>query len=169
MRGDQSRRTLVADEVLQRPENQLAGRRIEIARRLVGKDHLRMIGGRTGDRHTLLLATRELGRPVRRPWRHAENLEQLAASLVGDALPFADLIEALAASPGLDEKTKHLIYIALNAASGSPGAAVAHVGFAKKLGASREAIRDAILMTLTVSGLKGVTSCLPEALAAYDR
>jgi alkylhydroperoxidase/carboxymuconolactone decarboxylase family protein YurZ len=77
--------------------------------------------------------------------------------------------EALAASQGLDEKTKHLVYIALNAAAGNPGAAVAHVSFAKKLGASRNEVMDAILMTLTVVGLKGVTSCLPEVLAAYDR
>jgi len=78
-------------------------------------------------------------------------------------------VEALAASKGLDEKTKHLIYIALNAAAGNPGAAVAHVSLAKKLGASRDEVKDAILMTLTVAGLRGVTSCLPEALAAFDR
>jgi alkylhydroperoxidase/carboxymuconolactone decarboxylase family protein YurZ len=85
------------------------------------------------------------------------------------AAGYQTFVEALAASDGLDGKTKHLIYIALNAATGSPGAAVAHVGFAKQLGASRAEVRDAILMTLTIAGLRGVTSTLAEVLAAYDR
>jgi len=36
------------------------------------------------------------------------------------------------------------------------------------LGASREEIKDAILITLTVCGLKGVSTCLQTALEAYD-
>ena len=44
-----------------------------------------------------------------------------------------------------------------------------HVPMAKKLGATREEIIDTILLTLTVSGLKGITSCLPIALEAYDQ
>jgi alkylhydroperoxidase/carboxymuconolactone decarboxylase family protein YurZ len=78
-------------------------------------------------------------------------------------------IKALAATKGIDEKTKHLVYIALNAAAGNLGAVLAHVPMAKKLGASRDEISDAILMTLTVVGLKGVTGCLADALAAYDQ
>ena len=84
------------------------------------------------------------------------------------AAGFQTFIEALAASDGLDGKTKHLVYIALNAAAGNPGAAAAHVGFAKTLGASRAEVRDAVLMTLTIAGLKGVTSTRPDVLAAYD-
>jgi alkylhydroperoxidase/carboxymuconolactone decarboxylase family protein YurZ len=77
-------------------------------------------------------------------------------------------VKALAASKGIDEKNKHLVYIALNAAASNPGAVLAHVPMAKKLGASRDEICDAVLMTLTVVGLKGVTACLADALAAYD-
>jgi alkylhydroperoxidase/carboxymuconolactone decarboxylase family protein YurZ len=40
---------------------------------------------------------------------------------------------------------------------------------AKTAGASREEVRDAILITLTVCGLRGVASCLPLALQVYDK
>jgi alkylhydroperoxidase/carboxymuconolactone decarboxylase family protein YurZ len=40
---------------------------------------------------------------------------------------------------------------------------------AKKLGATREEIKDTILITLSVCGLKGVASCLPAALEIYDK
>jgi alkylhydroperoxidase/carboxymuconolactone decarboxylase family protein YurZ len=49
------------------------------------------------------------------------------------------------------------------------GAALAHVSFAKKLGATREQIRETVLLTLTVVGLKGVNTTLAAALEAYDR
>jgi alkylhydroperoxidase/carboxymuconolactone decarboxylase family protein YurZ len=39
---------------------------------------------------------------------------------------------------------------------------------AKKLGATRDEIKDTILITLTVCGLKGVSTCLQTALDAYD-
>ena len=84
------------------------------------------------------------------------------------ARAFDGLIQSLVQSKGLDEKTKHLLYIALKAASGDDTAIPFHVPMAKKLGATRDEIKDAILLTLTVSGLKGVVTCLPKALAAYD-
>ncbi len=40
---------------------------------------------------------------------------------------------------------------------------------AKKEGATREEIRDAILMTLTTSGVQGITHCLIPALEAYEK
>jgi alkylhydroperoxidase/carboxymuconolactone decarboxylase family protein YurZ len=40
---------------------------------------------------------------------------------------------------------------------------------AKNLGATREEIKDTILITLSVCGLKGVASCLPTALDIYDK
>jgi alkylhydroperoxidase/carboxymuconolactone decarboxylase family protein YurZ len=43
-----------------------------------------------------------------------------------------------------------------------------HVKMAKKLGASRDEIRDTILITLSVCGLSGVASCLATTLEAYD-
>jgi alkylhydroperoxidase/carboxymuconolactone decarboxylase family protein YurZ len=40
---------------------------------------------------------------------------------------------------------------------------------AKELVATREKIKDTILITLSVCGLKGVASCLPAALEIYDK
>jgi alkylhydroperoxidase/carboxymuconolactone decarboxylase family protein YurZ len=81
---------------------------------------------------------------------------------------FNGLVQALVAAPGLDEKTKHLIYIAMKAATGDPTAVVAHVPMAKRLGATRDEIMTTLLLTLTVAGLKGVNACLADALAFYD-
>jgi alkylhydroperoxidase/carboxymuconolactone decarboxylase family protein YurZ len=39
---------------------------------------------------------------------------------------------------------------------------------AKRAGATREEVRDTIVMTLTVSGVTGITQCLAPALEAYD-
>jgi alkylhydroperoxidase/carboxymuconolactone decarboxylase family protein YurZ len=83
------------------------------------------------------------------------------------AKAFDDLIQSLVSTTGLDNKTKQLIYIALKAASGDKAALQFHVPMAKSLGATKEEVRDAILLTLTVSGLTGVVTCLPEAMSVY--
>jgi len=82
---------------------------------------------------------------------------------------FDGLIEALKATKGLDAKTKQLVYIGIKAAMGDATAVYFHVQMAKKVGATRDEVKEAILITLTVSGLKGVTTCLPPALEAYDK
>jgi alkylhydroperoxidase/carboxymuconolactone decarboxylase family protein YurZ len=82
---------------------------------------------------------------------------------------FDGLIDALKNTKGLDDKTKQLVYIGIKAALGDATAIFHHVPMAKKSGASREEIRDAILITLTVCGLKGVISCLTLALEVYDK
>jgi AhpD family alkylhydroperoxidase len=82
---------------------------------------------------------------------------------------FMNLVGALSSAGGLDAKTKQLVYIAMRAAEGDVGAVVAHTPMAKQAGATWEELKDAILMSLTVSGIKGVVSCLPEALEAYER
>lgn len=84
------------------------------------------------------------------------------------AKAYDGLIQALRNNPGLDPKTKQLVYIGTKAALGDSQAVYFHVIMAKKLGASREEIKDTILITLSVCGLKGVVSCLPTALEAYD-
>jgi len=81
---------------------------------------------------------------------------------------FDGLIESLKNSGGLDPKTKQLIYIGLKACNGDATAVYFHVKMAKDSGATRDEIKDTILITLTVCGLKGVTSCLETALNAYD-
>jgi len=85
------------------------------------------------------------------------------------AKAFDGLVEALKATKGLDSKTKQLVYIGIKAALGDTTAIHFHVPMAKKAGASREEIKDTILITLTVCGLKGVTTCLTSALDAYDK
>lgn len=83
------------------------------------------------------------------------------------AKAFDALIQSLIASKGLDEKTKQLIYIALKASQGDETALQFHVPMAKKLGATKEEVVDAILLTLTVSGIRGVATCLPGAVKQF--
>jgi AhpD family alkylhydroperoxidase len=85
------------------------------------------------------------------------------------AVAFNSLIMSLVASQGLDQKTKQLIYIAMKAAMGDDSAVKAHVPMAKAAGATREEVVDAILMTLTVSGIRGVVHCLPGALEYFEK
>ncbi len=84
------------------------------------------------------------------------------------AAAFNGLIQTLVASKGLDEKTKQLIYIAMKTAMGDDRAVRAHIPMAKSLGASREEMIDAVLMTLTVSGIAGVLKVLPLIVEMYD-
>jgi alkylhydroperoxidase/carboxymuconolactone decarboxylase family protein YurZ len=83
------------------------------------------------------------------------------------AKAFNGLIMSLVASKGLDQKTKQLFYIAMKASMGDEIAVKAHVPMAKQAGATREEVVDAILMTLTVSGIRGVVTCLPGAVKQF--
>jgi alkylhydroperoxidase/carboxymuconolactone decarboxylase family protein YurZ len=65
---------------------------------------------------------------------------------------FNKLIEAIAKPSALDGKTKQLMYIAMKIVTDDVGAALAHVVFAKKMGASREEIRETVLLTLQLLG-----------------
>jgi AhpD family alkylhydroperoxidase len=85
------------------------------------------------------------------------------------AKAFNGLIMSLVASKGLDQKTKQLIYIAMKAAMGDDTAVRAHLPMAKQAGATREEIVDAILMTLTVSGIRGVVRCLPDVVKFFEK
>lgn len=82
---------------------------------------------------------------------------------------FNKLIEAIAKPSALEGKTKQLLYIAMKIVTDDLGAALAHVSYAKKAGASREEIRETVLLTLTVVGLKGVNTALVPLLEAYDK
>ncbi|OPX64569.1 MULTISPECIES: carboxymuconolactone decarboxylase family protein [unclassified Methanoregula] len=85
---------------------------------------------------------------------------------VADA--FNGLIRSIVASKGIDEKTKQLIYIAMKASMGDEMAVKAHVPMAKAAGATKAEVVDAILMTLTVSGIRGVVTCLPGAVRQFE-
>ena len=77
---------------------------------------------------------------------------------------FNGLIKSLVSTKGLDQKTKQLIYLGMKVAQGDDTAVMFHVPMAKKAGASRDEIKETILLTLTVCGLKGVNTCLIKAL-----
>lgn len=84
------------------------------------------------------------------------------------AAAFNGLIRSLVASKGIDEKTKQLIYIAMKASMGDSMAVRAHLPMAKAAGATKAEVVDAVLMTLTVSGIRGVVTCLPEAVKQFE-
>ncbi len=81
---------------------------------------------------------------------------------------FNSLIKSLVNTKGLDLKTKQLIYLGIKAAQGDETAVIFHVPMAKQAGASRDEVKETILLTLTVCGLKGVNTCLIKALEIYD-
>ncbi|NMB77984.1 MAG: carboxymuconolactone decarboxylase family protein [Methanomicrobiales archaeon] len=81
---------------------------------------------------------------------------------------FDGLIQSLVATKGLDQKTKQLIYIAMKASMGDQMAVKAHVPMAKAAGATKAEVVDAILLTLTVSGVRGIVTCLPEAVQQFE-
>jgi AhpD family alkylhydroperoxidase len=85
------------------------------------------------------------------------------------AKAYSGLIMSLVASKGLDQKTKQLIYIAMKAAMGDDTAVKAHLPMARQAGATREEVVDAILMTLTVSGIRGVVHCLPDVVREFEK
>lgn len=94
------------------------------------------------------------------------ELFQKEAPAVASA--FNGLIQSLIDTKGLDSKTKQLIYIAMKTALGDDMAVKAHLPMAKALGATREEVTDAILLTLTVSGISGIIRCLPEVVRIYE-
>jgi alkylhydroperoxidase/carboxymuconolactone decarboxylase family protein YurZ len=76
-------------------------------------------------------------------------------------------IRALDTASALDEKCKHLAYLAVLAALRLENGVPFHVHLAKRAGASRAEVIGAILVGLPAAGIT-VTQCLPAALAAYD-
>jgi len=89
------------------------------------------------------------------------------APAVADA--FDGLIKALIAQEGLDHKTRQLIYIAMKASAGDAMAVRAHIPMAVAAGATRAEVSGAVLMTLTVSGIRGVVTCLPEVAGYFEQ
>lgn len=57
----------------------------------------------------------------------------------------------------------------MKAAMGDDLAVKAHVPMAKAAGATREEVVDAILLTLKVSGIRGMVHCLPEAVSQCEK
>src|SRR3954471_11647627 len=74
----------VVDGVPEQPEDLLGGLRVEVAGRLVGEHHGRAVDQRSGDGDALLLAARELRRPVREAIAQADGVDQRVEPLLVD-------------------------------------------------------------------------------------
>jgi AhpD family alkylhydroperoxidase len=85
------------------------------------------------------------------------------------AQAFDGLIQSVSDMKALEPKMKQLIYIAIRASQGETVAVTSHVPMAKRAGATRDELKEAILMTATVCGVKGIASCLIPALETYDK
>lgn len=95
-------------------------------------------------------------------------MDLLMKEAPGVAKAFDGLIQSLVASEGLDAKTKQLIYIAMKTAMGDDMAVKFHAPMAKQLGATKPEIIDALLLSLTVSGISGVLACLPAVVQLFE-
>src|SRR2546422_7957037 len=84
----------------------------------------------------------------------------------GDALQA--FFAALVAEPALDEKTKQLVYVAAAAAAGHVRGVPARVARLRALGATRQEVFEALLMTLPAAGFGPLSQCLPAAMAVFD-
>jgi AhpD family alkylhydroperoxidase len=82
---------------------------------------------------------------------------------------FNKLVEAQRSLEGLDAKTKQLINIAIQTANSNPTGVKLHAQMARKIGATREEVKGAVVMNLHLSGLLTVLTCLPAALDGYDQ
>lgn len=76
-------------------------------------------------------------------------------------------VRGLDRASALDDKTKHLAYLAVLAALGRESGIPFHVHLAQKVGASREEIISAILVGLPAAG-HIVTQSLPQAILELD-
>jgi 4-carboxymuconolactone decarboxylase len=80
---------------------------------------------------------------------------------------FMEMVMKSSEASALDRKTDELAYIAVLAATRMTGGLAFHVKSAKKLGATREEIKSAVLVGLPAVGLQ-VIEALPAALQGYD-
>jgi AhpD family alkylhydroperoxidase len=83
------------------------------------------------------------------------------------AARFAELVNAQRARPGLDDKTRHLLVIAISTANRNPRGVMTHATMARKFGATRDEVLSAVLMNLHLSGLGSVLDALPAAVQGY--
>jgi len=78
------------------------------------------------------------------------------------------LFAAIVKQPALPEKVKQLIYLAVCAAVHHDRGVTAHAERARRLGATREEVLEAILLTIPAAGLAGAARNLPPAMALFD-
>ena len=80
---------------------------------------------------------------------------------------YSQLVQAMAQNSALDKKTHALAYISALAAAQMTGGLAFHVMMAKKVGASRDEVRDAVLVGLPAVGL-AVLDIEEDEINAYD-
>lgn len=83
------------------------------------------------------------------------------------AAAWTTAVESFATASALDQKTRHLAYLAVLAALRLESGVPFHVKLARKAGASRDEVISALLIGLPAAG-HGVTQVLPAAIQAYD-
>jgi len=80
---------------------------------------------------------------------------------------FDGFIQSLINAKALDHKTKQLLYIAMKIVAGDKAAVAFHLPMAKLAGASKEEVKETILLTFSVTGLKGIEFLAP-AMELYE-
>lgn len=81
---------------------------------------------------------------------------------------FDKVVQAQIALPGLDQKTKQLLNIAIQTANRNPRGVMWHSMMAREHGATREEVVSAVAMNLHLSGLGTVLDSLPAAVDGYE-
>ncbi|MER3318050.1 MAG: carboxymuconolactone decarboxylase family protein [Allomuricauda sp.] len=81
---------------------------------------------------------------------------------------YAGVIDSLIGLKNLDAKTKQLIFIAMKIVNDDENAVLHHVPMSKAAGATREEIKETVLLSLSVIGLKGISKYLDKCLNAFD-
>ncbi|HYC22459.1 MAG TPA: carboxymuconolactone decarboxylase family protein [Candidatus Bathyarchaeia archaeon] len=79
------------------------------------------------------------------------------------------LVAAIMRQPALPEKTKQLIYLAVCTAVHHDRGVTAHAERARALGATREEVLEAMLLTIPAAGLSGASRNLAPAMALFER
>jgi AhpD family alkylhydroperoxidase len=95
-------------------------------------------------------------------------MDILRAECPGAADAMQALFAAVLAQPALDEKTKQFVYVAAAAAAGHVRGVPVHVARLRALGATRQEVLEALLMTLPAAGFGPLSQCLPAAMAVFD-
>lgn len=83
------------------------------------------------------------------------------------AKAYGGMVMQVAKSSALDQKTQELAYLAVLSALGMTGGLDFHVASLKKLGATRDEVRSAVLVGLPAVGMAAIDA-LGAALDAYD-
>ena len=78
-------------------------------------------------------------------------------------------VENILEISGLDEKTRQLIYIAVQTAACYPLAVRYHVPLARQAGATEREIVGAAAIAAAAAGPKGFVMCLPEIVTSDDK